>query len=364
MGTNIKPYRCTHPGCNFRSRQKSHLTVHLRTHTGLKPFTCPWKGCRYRCNQKGDLTRHLKSKHPTEWLAGHRGKFEGSNLDDDDDQGLSTITTDALDDKNDGGQEKEKNKDVDDTMAGIESGSDLKFLEESSMTSTPPTSPASPIHSISFPSATITPPRHSVQPQHIQRAAFRVGNNGMNIGVERRTMRSVSVPSVTMGQHHASSRRRRTASASAAVATGSIPGKLSFNVFPAQIRDKLHPLFSANRTTASNTAERLLALVSLQQQQQCQQLQQPPFVSNYPHANMQRRLSGDGCSMINPTPPMSPPSSPLGQLKKGNTISSMGRTANAEALNRTSINMNVTRTLPHLMPNHQNTTTVCRYALL
>ena len=59
--TGARPFVCTVPGCDYRSKTKGHLTRHLRTHTGERPFACTVPGCDYRSNQKGALTQHLRT---------------------------------------------------------------------------------------------------------------------------------------------------------------------------------------------------------------------------------------------------------------------------------------------------------------
>lgn len=60
-GPVAKRYPCPH--CVYRTDKRSHLTSHIRTHTGEKPFACD--SCSYRCSQRGDMTRHLRT-HSTQ----------------------------------------------------------------------------------------------------------------------------------------------------------------------------------------------------------------------------------------------------------------------------------------------------------
>lgn len=55
-----KPYGC--PLCNYTTVEKSHLTVHIRTHTGERPFRC--RVCEYSSTQNCTLKSHYIRKHP------------------------------------------------------------------------------------------------------------------------------------------------------------------------------------------------------------------------------------------------------------------------------------------------------------
>ena len=52
----IRRFACTE--CEYRCAQKSHLTQHMRTHTGAKPFACT--ECEYRFARKSHLTKHMR----------------------------------------------------------------------------------------------------------------------------------------------------------------------------------------------------------------------------------------------------------------------------------------------------------------
>ena len=55
---NIRPYKCTYPGCNKKYSIESRYQVHLRTHIGSKPYLC--KICSKCFNEKGNLKTHLR----------------------------------------------------------------------------------------------------------------------------------------------------------------------------------------------------------------------------------------------------------------------------------------------------------------
>ena len=55
---NIRPYKCTYPGCTKKYSIESRYLVHLRTHNGSKTYLC--KICSKCFNEKGNLKTHLR----------------------------------------------------------------------------------------------------------------------------------------------------------------------------------------------------------------------------------------------------------------------------------------------------------------
>lgn len=61
MSTHLrqKPFKCN--TCGYATVERSHLTIHIRRHTGERPFACML--CNYRAAQHVTLKRHCLKKH-------------------------------------------------------------------------------------------------------------------------------------------------------------------------------------------------------------------------------------------------------------------------------------------------------------
>ena len=56
--SNDNKHKC--PYCQYSTNGKSHLQVHIRTHTGEQPFKCSFGECTKRFVTKSDLTQHMR----------------------------------------------------------------------------------------------------------------------------------------------------------------------------------------------------------------------------------------------------------------------------------------------------------------
>jgi len=59
--TKVKGVRLVCQVCQYETNHSSHMTRHMRAHTGNKPHAC--EHCKYRCSQKANLIRHIRSRH-------------------------------------------------------------------------------------------------------------------------------------------------------------------------------------------------------------------------------------------------------------------------------------------------------------
>jgi hypothetical protein len=60
-----RPHVCEFPLCNKSFSDSSSLARHRRTHTGKRPYRCPFDNCSKSFVRKTILTKHMKSDHVT-----------------------------------------------------------------------------------------------------------------------------------------------------------------------------------------------------------------------------------------------------------------------------------------------------------
>ena len=61
-----KQWLCPFPMCGYETDRESWLKTHMRKHTGERPFACDF--CQYRSAQKSNLTVHMRKVHMTHLL--------------------------------------------------------------------------------------------------------------------------------------------------------------------------------------------------------------------------------------------------------------------------------------------------------
>ncbi|XP_072045199.1 uncharacterized protein [Amphiura filiformis] len=57
--SNIRPFKCEVPLCNFSCVDKKGLTIHMRKHTGERPFKCHM--CNYAAKRRSALNVHMQT---------------------------------------------------------------------------------------------------------------------------------------------------------------------------------------------------------------------------------------------------------------------------------------------------------------
>lgn len=65
FSTKARKHLCPWNGCGKSYTKASHVTAHMRVHTGELPFVCTWEGCDGRFSRAETLTRHYR-KHSGE----------------------------------------------------------------------------------------------------------------------------------------------------------------------------------------------------------------------------------------------------------------------------------------------------------
>lgn len=65
FSTKARKFPCPWDGCGKSYTKSSHVTAHMRVHTGELPFVCTWEGCDGRFSRAETLTRHFR-KHSGE----------------------------------------------------------------------------------------------------------------------------------------------------------------------------------------------------------------------------------------------------------------------------------------------------------
>ncbi|XP_055534936.1 zinc finger protein 678-like [Wyeomyia smithii] len=58
--TKARRYLCPWEDCGRAYTKSSHVTAHLRSHTGELPYACTWEGCELRFSRAETLKRHFR----------------------------------------------------------------------------------------------------------------------------------------------------------------------------------------------------------------------------------------------------------------------------------------------------------------
>ena len=68
--SDLRPWPCPQPGCDYRAKLQRRLKRHIRTHDTnaetRRPFPCPAEKCEYRATQQGSLNDHIRAAHTPE----------------------------------------------------------------------------------------------------------------------------------------------------------------------------------------------------------------------------------------------------------------------------------------------------------
>lgn len=58
--SQLKPHTCSHPGCDYRSSQKTDVRVHERTHSDSRPYKCTVEGCNVAFKTSSHKMAHIR----------------------------------------------------------------------------------------------------------------------------------------------------------------------------------------------------------------------------------------------------------------------------------------------------------------
>ena len=65
--SDLRPWACPQPGCDYRGKLQTRLKQHARTHDSnaetRKPFQCTAENCEYRAAEKATLKDHIQAAH-------------------------------------------------------------------------------------------------------------------------------------------------------------------------------------------------------------------------------------------------------------------------------------------------------------